>query len=62
MFGTAALAHRYYSILPDLSHCYYSQVDNSQEILEHLNGHFENLASAATNSHAALEQIAAATT
>ena len=33
-----------------------------QDILEQLDGHFDNLVLAATNSHAALDQIAATTT
>ena len=62
MFGTAALAQRYHVILPDLVHISQGQGGDAQDTLEQLGSHFGNLASAATNSHAALDQLAAATT
>ena len=62
MFDTAALAQRYHVILPDLVHISQGQGGDAQDTLEQLGSHFGNLASAATNSHAALDQLAAATT
>ena len=62
MFGTAAAAQRYQSILPDLGHRSHGQGGNKQDLMEHLDGHFDNLAAASTNSHMALYQLAIATT
>ena len=62
MFGTAAAAHRYHGILPDLGHRSHSQGGNAQGIMEQLDGHFDNLVAVSTNSHAALDQLASATT
>ena len=62
MYGTTALANRYHGILPDLVHRSHGHGGNAQDILEQLDGHFDNLAPAATNSHALLDQTFAATT
>ena len=62
IFGTAVAAQKYHGILPDLSHFSHSQGGNTQGIMEHLDGHFDNLAAASTNSHAVLDQTAVATT
>ena len=62
MFDTAALAQRYHSILPDLVHLSHGQGGDAQDIMDQLDGHFDNLAAASTNSHATLDQLDAATT
>ena len=61
MFGTAAAAQQYHGILPELDHRYNKQGGNTQGLIDQLDGYFDNLAAASTNSHAAHEQIAAAT-
>ena len=61
MFGTAAAAQRYHSILLYLGHRPHSQGGNTQSLMEELDGHFDNLVKASTNIHAALDQLAAAT-
>ena len=62
MIGTVDVAQRYHGILPDFGHHSHGQGGNMQGIMEQLDGHFDNLAAASTNSHMALYQLAIATT
>jgi hypothetical protein len=63
-FGTAASAQRFHGIDPTSSHGTDApgQPGSPDDLMAQLDSHFDNLASAATNSNSALEQLALATT
>ena len=58
MFGTAALLQSYHAIVPAVPRVNTTGKIKVSSIMEQLNGHFNALASAATNSNAALDQLA----
>ena len=61
MFGTAAAAQQLHGIVPGLLTAS-GHGEDTQGLLELLDGQFEALVAASSTSNAALDQIAAATT